>query len=197
MAKKRKFLITGCAGSATHYITKFLSHNFNLSLFHETMMGDDGIVSWGMAFPGNNPWGPNAQDYQFDVVLHQTREPFKTLSFLHTLYKPSWTYIKECIKIPKKTKLLESCMIYYYQWNLQCEKISQMTYPIEDLREHIPTICEMLDLDPSLAKRYKFPKSSRSHFRKRVEVKWSDMKLTNLKLAKQIRAMAVRYGYDM
>lgn len=143
MKKERKLLITGCGRSGTKYISELLKQN-GYDVGHEED-GADGIASWSMTIAQGEPvWGPSFQEYEFDTIIHQVRNPVKVISSLHTFLDQSWDYIKKYIPIDENDSKLIMCAKYWYYWNLEAEKISQFTYRIEDIDLVLPKIINIL-----------------------------------------------------
>jgi len=201
-------LITGCGRSGTKYITKVLELS-GLDVKHEGF-GKDGSVSWPLAV--------NADEYpeyheevfklpKFDVVLHQTRHPLKTIkSFMVVASPSSWNFVYNHTPITEDMSLLDRAVRYWYYWNLQAESIADMTYRIENLKGRWEEFCGMLKIKLPYRKLREIPKntntkpktkSHRKKLRRKSEfVKWSRIK-RETGFYNRVVKLGRKYGYKI
>jgi hypothetical protein len=138
-----KILITGCGRSGTKYISRLLTQ-CGFDIKHEAK-GKDGIASWYMVIPnGKAVFGPSFSEFDFDLIVHQVRNPAKVISSAHTFLDVSWNYIKKYVPIAENDSMLIKCAKYWYYWNLEAEKIANFTYRIEDIDLVLPKLVSFL-----------------------------------------------------
>jgi hypothetical protein len=110
-------------------------NRLGLNIGHE-VAGLDGMADWhGVA----NPAG-------YDIVLHQVRNPFKTIGSCHTFAYYSWQFVCEHEpRILLSDSLTLKCMKYWLYWNEQAGKLARWTYRVEDLKNQTGKILGLFD----------------------------------------------------
>lgn len=190
-------LITGCARSATTYISKVMEMN-GLQFVHEGL-ARDGCSSWTMAVDAaKTPWGPGSKGLEFKHIFHQVRNPLSTISSVnHTEGEASWKFICEHVpEISLKEPQLHRCVKYWIYWNQIAENKAEWTYRIEDLEKVLPEMSERLGvpLDPISLKLISKITFHRGDYEKKFT--WRDMReQLPKKLLEELYAAALHYGY--
>lgn len=196
----KKLLITGCGRSGTRYISTLLN-NLGLDIPHEVKMGKHGISSWLMAVPNPSyPWGPQFERSNFTHIVHQVREPLKTITSLSTFSPISWEYISKYIRIRPKDSILLKSMKYWYRWNKIAEKNSIFTYRVENLENIFPKFCIKIGYPYLKNKKNKINliKTNINSRRKKYKniMEWENLYKENEGLANKIYHQALSYGYN-
>jgi hypothetical protein len=162
-----------------------------LDVGHETL-GKDGVVSsiWAVEderYPVYHHKGPRPE---FDIVLHQVREPLATIGSLTTALPGSWRWNARHIPIkPQEQTLLQLAASYWYWWNQLCEYVGQYRYRIEDLDQEWHTLQQLLGFTGELDKSV----SKKTNARQHVEVTWDEVGTAVPELP--VRDLAIVYGY--
>jgi len=195
-------LITGCGRSGTTYTTVVL-RALGLKILHEKM-GKDGTVNWRL--PYDLPYGPmmplnryptNGLD-GFGHIFHQVRNPLKAIPSIHTVTARSWKYISQTEpKIQMSDPLLIRCMKYWMYWNKQCQKISEMTYQIENFNFlDITNVLGVNPTDKQILKALAINKTVNTRAYK-ITVDYNDFVNADKELAEELKELAEEYGYDI
>ncbi len=190
-------LVTGTARSGTFYITKVLKE-CGLDIKHE-LFGSDGACSWLMVpETDETPWGPGRKGVVFKHILHQIRDPLKSMSSIYTTEPPqAWTYIMQ--NIPEITWMdpkLVRCAKYWYYWNLKAEKLAEFSYPVEDIENQWENLERVLGMKLDKTSLDRISKDVNTRGGYKLEVTWKLLKRElDPYLFKQIQIMAQRYGY--
>lgn len=196
----KKMLITGCGRSGTRYISTLLK-NMGIDVPHEVKMGKHGISSWLMAVPNvSYPWGPQCNKKAFTHIVHQVRDPLKTITSLSTFSPISWEYISRYIRIRPKDSVLLKSMKYWFRWNRMANKISGYSYRIEDIENVFPEFCEKIGHKNLTNKKHiistiKTNINSRKKKYKKIYT-WEDLYKEDEALANKIYNQALSYGYE-
>jgi len=184
-----RVLITGCGRSGTLYVVEALGQ-VGLRFGHE-VFGADGVVDWHGLTDAS----------LYDVILHQVREPLKTIGSCHTCAPYSWDFI--CQHEPRilpSDSLILKCMKYWLFWNEQAEKVARWTYRVEDFGNQIGRILALFGriVDPVLLTKINAI-NKQTHTRKGAGnykmVTLKDLRCADEKLAGQIINKAKTYGY--
>lgn len=197
--EKRLVLVTGCARSATTYISKVLELN-GLQVVHEGL-AKDGCASWTMAVDASStPWGPGSRGLEFEHIFHQVRNPLDNISSVYTTEpERSWEFIYEHIpEISHKDSHLVRCVKYWIYWNLKAESLAEWTYRIEDLEEELPVMSKKLGvhLDPMSLKFISKITNHRGPYVKKFT--WKDLKEELPRhLLEELYATCLHYGYPI
>tara|TARA_R110002020_G_scaffold268819_3_gene484107 strand:- start:46264 stop:46920 length:657 start_codon:yes stop_codon:yes gene_type:complete len=151
------FLITGCPRSGTEFIARVFQKNGHI-VPHECHAKDlVGVASWfhlNDLLTKNNltkEWRPGwartphpdptnkrfFKRYDYDVVVHQIREPIATISSFFALHGSTKKFFRQWLK-PYRSKKeltgdLQMFMFFWLEWNRVAEKYSQYSYCVEDL----------------------------------------------------------------
>ena len=193
--KRKKLLITGCGRSGTQYIAALLREN-GLIIEHEyDKEGIDGITSWILAVSDDHPpFGPSRNEFQFDTIIHQVRNPLDVIASVQTFTPESWEYIKKHIPIHENDSLLVCAMKYWYYWNILAEQGSQFTYRIEDIDSALPRILDVAHagiFHPESLQNVPKNINTREH----GIITLDDLKTADPILFEQIIFLAEKYGY--
>jgi len=188
-------LITGCGRSGTKYISMVL-RRAGLDVGHETRLGEDGIVSsfWTVdadRYPGRHVQGPQPK---FDVILHQVRNPLRTISSLTTGSQKSWKWNARYIPIAEDAPALRKAADYWYYWNLLADARSDWTYNIELLEEEWEEFSRMTGITCTYGEATD-GLSKNTNTRPHIEYTWTDIKHIT-PLYEEIRILAMSYGYQ-
>lgn len=197
-----KILITGCGRSGTVYMSKLLLA-LGLDVQHEEEIGKDGVVSWLMATKSDkilNSNYPKFSDYNFNIILHQVREPLKTISSCQVLQKYIWDFTKSFIPINDEDTLILKCMKYYYYWNLIAEKNAIWTFKIENLKEELELFCKKIQHTELYNKKSleiieNFPIDVNTRRGSFKPLTWEELEKEDSSLYKLIKEQAKRYNY--
>ena len=175
------FLITGYPRSATRYMAKiFQSLGFDVG--HEEVRSD-GIVSWMELLNADN----------YDVVLHQVRNPIDVIASATTLMNESLD-ILSTITTPKSNKI-EFLMESWLDWTNAADDCAQFTYKIEDLKVSYPQIKKLIGLESSLELPIWWNTHTNVNTRPHIKLSYKDLKMVNSNLAKKIALKMKKYGY--
>lgn len=99
---QKKILGLGHPRTGTGYTSKLLNL-WGLDVLHEKM-GSDGIVAWQFATRSKNPmpWldkNIRFDDYSFDHIIYNVRNPFYSIPSIAQVEKPSLEYRKKFVHI--------------------------------------------------------------------------------------------------
>lgn len=193
--KKFKLLITGCGRSGTLLICHLLKQS-GLNVGHETLE-KDGIVSWAEA-PASR-----SEKKHFKHVFHQVRHPLRTISSWLTNFPNldgwEWRFIRHYIpEISKDDSLIIHCAKYWYYWNLLAENKSDWRYQVEKLEENFHEFEMKLGIEIDRDFFHKLPVNYHHYRDSNFDLSWQDLeeKIPS-ELYHKIRAMSLRYGYDL
>ena len=239
MKSRRLVLVTGCARSGTLFMSKVLQ-SLGLKVGHE-YVDDHGTASHFFAakckldYPvisSKHPKGrcihvnEQREDFVFDHVFHQIRNPLKTISSLR------WTgvradHMRAATQLDvKKAVSAHRALVYWVEWNLLAEAQATRQYRIEDIDKVFPELASSLGLgavplpdipkDTHTERRWEQPYSvistdpktgEKSPFvptsvRKRVveatpELTWADLEKIDPEYTKRAKQLAEKYGYDV
>ena len=136
---------------------------------------------------------------EFDVVLHQLRDPLKTISSATKVLVPrSCRRLYGLLNIDKadqkKSKLYRT-MLTWLRFNERAEKVAEWRYRIEDIDEVYPELCRRLEIKP---KKKGFPPRNRLvNSRPHPMLNWSDLDKENFVLSQRIKEKARQYRYNV
>ena len=187
------FLITGCGRSGSTYITRVLQH-CGLDVGHHRL-GKDGAVCSFYCFKTDKypvKTHPVPRPH-FDVILHQIREPLKTIASIQT--GRSWKWTCRLLPVGEDAPLLTRCCYNWLVFNEEAECQAALTYRIEALEEAWPEIQQLLGFT------YNYTKavtgiSKKTNARKHGAVTWEDVRTFAPLIYCDIREAARRYGYE-
>jgi hypothetical protein len=219
--ERKRLLITGCGRSGTLYAARVWQF-LGLDIRHERpvppdgIIGADGMASWFMAVDDPQPpSGPSARDYQFDVVIHQVRQPLKVIAsmaqFILRQGKRAPGFIERhvpetqlnpdeqnCLN-PQEQLLLKAAR-YWYRWNLLAEAKADRTIQVERLDQELPDLCDLVGIPyrPGVVDRLsKDINARRYHVPDDVWViDWKQIRRLDMKIYENAKNLAVKYGYE-
>lgn len=210
------FLITGCGSSGTKYAMKIF-RACGVRVTHEDRARNlDGLSSWYCGINKVFPRGQHGYRYTLPpfnamtwdrfpkdrktVVLHQTRNPLKTISTNQRFSAPSWHYVNLCLpdKVKLEDPLLLRCMKYWYYWNIEIEKIADFRYKVEEIVDTWPQICSIIER-PELIEKIGEVKNMRKDVNSKISKyeprTWDDLYEQDYELATKIHEIGTKYGY--
>ena len=217
MAEKvKRTLIIGTPRSGTSYISELVAP-FGIDIGHEKM-GRDGMVDWEATFWDKEPSyvrEPSDQNIfmsDFDIVFHQVRHPIPTIESMHIVDENNWVKARACVEqINVSDSKLLACMKFYYYYNLKAEKEAGYQYRIENIKNCIVPMLELIGIEVSSEVKLdifkcisrKFTNSNSQRFSRPLKrgesqyenVTWELMEKEDKELAIKIKAMARNYGY--
>ena len=187
------FLITGAGRSGTKYMAAVL-RRCGLDVGHERL-GRDGIVSGFYCFeaeryPGRNHPAPRPE---FEVILHQVRDPLRTIASVTTGRSRAWA--QQFVPVEAGASPLRWACYYWLTWNLEAERQALWTYRIEALPDVWLDLQRVLCFDADYATAAGVPTNLNA--RKHSAVTWDDVRREAPELMTGIRATAGRYGYEL
>jgi hypothetical protein len=231
---KRKVLVAACARSGTLYINQVLQAA-GMKVGHE-YTAPDGTVSCYYGTSKQLPLkidktkepkglcphvGERRSSYQFEVVLHQVRDPLKVIHS-NCYVAPAVNHIKVgCGVDTKGMSRARRALIYWVLWNKEIEKLKPThRYRVEDMDKEWPTICKLLGLPEQPLPHFASNTHTELRWTGMYNVKvaqggwipekekkrlvetappltWADMDLIDPKYAVEARALAVKYGYTI
>ena len=181
-----KRLILAYPRSATTYTSKMVRAH-GIKFGHETF-GDptDGLISY---FKIHYP-------YKYDVVLHQVRDPLKTISSaLTVLAKRTHNEFHTLFAMDdadRKRSKLYQVMWTWLELNELAEEASEWRYRIEDIDEVYPELCKRLEIQPQEG----FPPVNRLvNTRPYPMLTWDYLDKEDLALSQRIKEKTKQYGY--
>ena len=192
-----KIVIIGCPRSGTLYTSKIFKAS-GLDVGHEKW-GKDGIVSWF------NTIEPLKCDYTLStcrsnkikkidkreyIILHQVRNPLKTIASMHSISNISWDYVYKELDISREKSCLYRCMQFWLMWNQKAEVHAYFTFRVENMDKEWPLIMRCMGTTNVFNKGY-----LGIHSRKHREVTWDDLYNEDEYLAKSIENKSRSYGY--
>lgn len=131
-------LVTGCGRSGTHFTTRLLQA-LGLRVNHERL-GPDGSVDWHLGVRGYR----RRLGVEFDLVLHQYREPIRVIRSMQTAMPESWRFIAHwCPDVEHPDPVVRAAR-YWMRWNKKAAQTAAFGYPIERIGDHLGTLCELL-----------------------------------------------------
>lgn len=184
------FLITGAGRSGTKYMARALQR-CGLDVGHE-QVATDGIVSSFYCFdapgyPGKHP----APRPQFDLILHQVREPLASIASIQT--GRSWDWTCQFLPVSEDAPLLRRACYNWLVFNEEAERQAVLTYRIEALENVWPTLQRLIGFEAPYSAIANLPRTVNA--RKHSSVTWSNVKQAAPEIHDDIRNAAVRYGY--
>lgn len=138
--------------------------------------------------------GPRLGDVAYRATLHQVREPLAAIAAMTRLDKPAfwhWQQVHTGIGRDEPSPIPEAR--FWLDWNLRCEAAADMTYRVEDVEDAWGEIAARLGVSaecPTVEPRGRTGGERR-------EVTWDELKSCDAALAKEIRSLACRYGYEV
>jgi hypothetical protein len=180
-------LILAYPRSATTYTARMIQAH-GLKFGHENR-GDqtDGAISY---FKIHYPC-------KFDVILHQVRDPLKTISSAVTVLAKrthnEFYILFDIEKADREKSVLYRVMLTWLMLNELAEKGTEWRYRIEDIDKVYPELCQRLDIQPKEG----FPSLDRRvNTRPHPMLAWNDLDKEDFALSQRIKEKAKQYGYD-
>lgn len=182
-----KRLILAYPRSATTYTARMIQAH-GLKFGHETR-GDqtDGAISYfKIHYPD-----------KFDVVLHQVRNPLKTISSAVTVLAKrthnEFHILFDMEKTDREKSKLYQVMLTWLILNELAEEKAEWRYRIEDIDEVYLELCRRLEMQPKKG----FPPRNRLvNTRPHPMLTWDDLDKEDFVLSQQIKEKTKQYGYD-
>lgn len=219
--KGKKLLITGCGRSGTLYSAKLFSE-LGLDIRHELdnsgqpEKGQDGFSSWFLAVDDPHPpQGPTSVGNEFEYTLHQVRHPLLVIaSFAQFIlqkgsrsypflekYIPDLKTISQNSELSLRQKFILQAALYWYEWNLLALRKASDTIRLEDMREDLPGLCDMLgiDFDVDVFERVSSKTNQREIYIEEEPwvVSWEELESLDRVLTEKIRVLAESFGYKV
>jgi len=215
---KRRFLITGCGRSGTGY-TASLLNRLGVECGHEVLyeverLAADRAPGWPADCPGESSWlaVPFLETLPAGtVVLHQVRHPLAVVrSFVRQNFfgrKHAWRSfaVRHCPALGGDDAL-ENTFRYWAHWNRRVERAGELAgleylrYRLEDVdRELVARLLERVGHPRSpdeIAAALEETSSTTNTAGDRTGDSLSWDALTDPSLAREVLALAARYGYD-
>ena len=187
-------LITGCPRSGTGYASRIFQAQ-GLDIGHEHL-GTDGVSSWLFAVTDHRyPWhkrGELRQNYNFQVILHQVRDPLKVLASMAVLRRPDWTFIRRHLELPPGS--LQRRIAFYLGWTELCDRQAHYRYRLEDIETEWPRLHQLCGGSPHWTGRAET--TSKTYNRRRhQDLAWSQ--ILALPGGTAVAARARTYGYEV
>lgn len=183
-----KHIIIGCPRNGSTFISNALKIN-GLEVGHEKYK-KDGISSWVLAGENDNtPWGPSLNEVINKIgnsdytIHHQIREPLSTISSITTISDKSWEYISKFVDLSQTNSSLHKSMLFWYEWNLRCESITNKRYKLIDYKQYFN-----LEYDYE---------NTKVNSRKHTFYKLEDLFMEDKELCEKIIKMSQKYGYEI
>jgi len=192
-----KYLIIGHPRCGTGFMSKLFKHN-DLDVGHE-VMGKNGTSDWQYAIPHEKcfPWTSGVrQDYSFDVIIHNIRDPFTAIPSIAFTETPqpgeqSWRTVSELfrrkfVRFPDNNKF-DNAVHSYLGWNKIIED--------QGMRTHIVRIEKaMEDLnEEAITKSLGDKKVNARNHSDMTKDEWGMISENMMKLLEEF---CVRYGYE-
>ena len=190
--------IIGCGRSGTTYTSKMFS-SFGIDIGHERLK-KDGISSWYLVSDQTQvPLGPNYfQIKKLKIkIVHQIRDPIKSISSMQSMGKPSWNFLANEIPIElnEDSKIVKA-MKYWYYWNIKAEKKSDFSYRIENIEE---VLSRLMDIGGFSVRNFDKMKKidKKTNTRKHTDLNWNDLEKEDYELTQKIKNLSINYGYKI
>lgn len=189
--------IIGCARSGTEYTAKVLQ-NIGVDVRHEEL-GADGIIDWRLTKPGPQTLYPFPvyQDVDFDLILHQTRNPLDVIRGCFVLGHKSKLHLQQTGFFQWGNTLF-NWMYYWYHWNLLAEKQAKITYKIGCLQNDkcFDFWCmDIIGTQTNFKARDNVSRTQNHRPNGLPPVTWKTLTRVDKALALNIRELASKYGY--
>lgn len=134
---------------------------------------------------------------EFDVVLHQIRDPLKTISSSAKVLVPRSCHqlygLLDIDKADQEKSKLYRTMLTWLRFNERAEKVAEWRYRIEDIDEVYPELCQRLRIEP---KKKFLSKNKNINHRSYPILAWDDLDKEDFDLSQRIKEKAKQYGYN-
>jgi len=193
-------LITGHPRSGTHFTAKLLKRmGYPTSCEGKRLRAGRTrfVSSWKHARPGvfRFRFRSVAIETDFDVVLHQVRHPLAVIASSTTLSHLTTNHLKKYLNIPEPSirhhQPLKLCMRSWIGWNRIIEEQAIWRFQLEALPEVFPEFCRQLGIPVQ-----PMPRLGKKNTRRHPSLTWDDLYAEDVALAKEVRELAIAYGYD-
>ena len=183
-----KRLILAYPRSATAYTARMIQAH-GLKFGHEI---------WGDQTDGAISYFKIHYLCKFDVVLHQIRNPLKTISSAVTVLAKrthnEFHILFDMEKSDREKNKLYQVMLTWLMLNELAEKGSEWRYRIEDIDEVYPELCRRLEIQP---KKGFPPLDRRVNTRPHPMLTWDDLDKEDFVLRQRIKEKTRQYGYEI
>ena len=179
-------LILAYPRSATTYTARMICAH-GLKFGHETRGNQtDGTISY---FKVHYP-------HKYDVVLHQVRDPLKTISSAVTVLAKrthnEFNILFDIDMADRDKSKLYQVMQTWLMLNKLAEERAGWRYRIEDIDEVYPELCRRLEMQPQEG----FPPQNRLvNTRPHPMLTWNDLDKEDFALSQRIKEKTRQYGY--
>jgi hypothetical protein len=134
--------------------------------------------------------------HKFDVILHQVRDPLKTISSAVTVLAKrthnEFHILFDMEKADREKSKLYQVMLTWLILNELAEK-AEWRYKIEDIDEVYPELCRRFNMQPKEG----FPPLDRCvNTRPHPMLAWDDLDKEDYALSQRIKEKTKQYGYD-
>jgi hypothetical protein len=235
--KNKPVMILCCPRSGSQFIADVLKQ-CNMDVSHESAPGINGIVSWFLVptFSNNSIIKkrknfksitdgdavhilrrPNHIDYPIPTeefkeqyqIIHQVREPVKSIASMFRIMPRSWVWTDHFIDIvpfnansfskhyydtfEQKTK---RNMYMWYHWNIAAEKQALFTYRVENIKIEAKRIAPLFNISAdTFIQSMDNTSKTTNHRAKPPDMSWDIMETIDPHMTQKIKALAARYGY--
>jgi len=204
-------IIVGTGSSGTRYTARLFERG-GVKVAHE-QLGADGVSSFYISL-GHNffrpPHGGPTYGVIMDllrkvnrrhVIIHQTRDPLKTISTFQRSSPKTWLFITRHVPhITREMPIVERCMNYWLYWNLCAEIIADWHCKVEDIDSRFKEWCDVIER-PKLyhMRRFMFelPRTVNTRVGYYSPLSWDILWQTDPHLTKQIIQKGRQYGYSI
>jgi hypothetical protein len=163
--------------------TGYAAHFFDIG--HEEWT-DRGIASWLLVSSPKREGDLTLEDIRRKFprvqIMHQTRDPLKTIASCTTLGLGSWRHIARNLDLSLSDGKLRNSMIFWVEWNKLAEKQTNFRYRVEDIDETFPN-----------EEGYE---NKKHNHRKHVDFTAGFLKRKNPDIWEQVEELALSYGYQ-
>ena len=177
-------IITGVIRSGTKYVSHCLQA-IGVDMPHERY-GSYGIVS-------------PLHDFKLEkdnVILHQIRNPLKSLTTMTTLLPQTWDRFHPIIgQVDTQYNSLRQMMHLWISWRERIEGVEVYHYRVEDIEQEWANILELLEVDfKPFPNHVSTATNTRMNKNKKYLTK-DDLYATDKPMAEKIISKALQYGY--
>lgn len=148
--------------------------------------------------PEPDPPEPKAEPVEENpvyTILHQVRHPLNVIASLVTIAPVSWELIACHTRLTVDDPALTRSMMAWLYMNELAQCRAEYTYRVENIRQEFDEICRRAGFEVQFKTDYQT--SETTNRRKHPEVTWEMLEAEDAKLAEQVRAVAIRYGYAL
>jgi hypothetical protein len=198
-------MIIGCGRSGTKFTNELFEAN-GFQVGHE-QLGKDGIVSWTLvpdtdkrawmpSIPKGKLWIPSFKELEpLNLpIAHQVRHPLAVVSSMQTAKRRDWWFISRFLDIEKQDSPILKNMKYWYYWNSMAETKASHSYRIENIENEFDRLCHIATFP--IRSQVTFDVKTSVNAREHDDVTWNDLDKEDKELARRIRGLARRYGYE-